>query len=148
MMRFPDQRFTAIILCNTPSADIPALTGAIAQIYVGDRMTSGSGSGRAGGLSAVPSPPSVVSASEGADYAGSYRSEELDAIYVFAPMRDILVMRRGGTIIQLRRLSPDVLSAGNLILRFTRDASRRVTGFTLDAGRVRGITFERLGGPG
>ena len=147
MMRFPDQRFTIIILCNTPSANIPALTGAIADIFVGDRMTTRSGSGRAGGLDHSPVPPPILTAAEGAEFAGSYRSEELDAVYVLAADSGQLVMRRGDMTMPLRRPPGDVLTTGNQTLRFTRDASRRITGFALDAGRVRGITFERLNPP-
>ena len=143
LMRFPDQRFTAIILCNTPSANLPQLVGALAHVYLGDRMTSGSGSGQAGGLSHPPPPPPLVTASEGADYIGTYRSEELDAVYVVAADSGRLVMRRGATLL-LRRTAADVLSANNQTFRFTRDASGNVTGFALDAGRVRGIRFDKL----
>ena len=88
-----------------------------------------------------------MTAAEGAEFAGSYRSEELDAVYVLAADSGRLVMRRGGMTMPLRRPSGDVLTPSNLTLRFTRDATHRITGFALDAGRVRGITFERLNPP-
>ena len=110
-------------------------------------MTTRSGSGRAGGLDHSPVPPPILTAAEGAEFAGSYRSEELDAVYVLAADSGQLVMRRGDMTMPLRRPPGDVLTTGNQTLRFTRDASRRITGFALDAGRVRGITFERLNPP-
>lgn len=145
LMRFPEQQFSAIILCNTPSANLGLLANAVANVYIGDRMaTSGSGSGQAGGLSHPPPPPPLVTTSDGADYIGSYRSEELDAVYVIDADSGRLVMRRGGMTTPLRRPSADVLSAGNLTFRFTRNASRKVSGFALDAGRVRGIRFDKV----
>jgi hypothetical protein len=52
-------------------------------------------------------------------------------------------LKGSNTRMPVRRSSGDALSAGNLILHLARDATGRVTGFTVDAGRVRGIRFDR-----
>jgi CubicO group peptidase (beta-lactamase class C family) len=142
LLRFPDQRLSVVVLCNTPAATPGPLSRRVAEVFLGDRMTSPA--------SATASQPpqqrpaaTPVSASEGAAFLGSYRSDELDAVYLLAADSGQLVMRNGSQRLPLRRTDVDVVSAGNLTLRFSRDATRRVTGFTLDAGRVRGIRFER-----
>jgi hypothetical protein len=39
---------------------------------------------------------------------------------------------------------PGTFTAGSGTLQFLRDATGRVTGFTLSASRMRGIEFDRL----
>jgi CubicO group peptidase (beta-lactamase class C family) len=81
-----------------------------------------------------------------ADFAGDYVSDELDIRYAVAVDSGRLVVRLVGT--PERPLAPivaDVFRAGDgIVLTFGRDPSRRVTGFTVDAGRVRGIGFVRV----
>jgi CubicO group peptidase (beta-lactamase class C family) len=145
LMRFPDQRFTAVVLCNTPTANTGQLARRVADVYLRDRMTAATTGGGPGGPPQQQAAQSAtVSAAEGRDFVGSYHSEELDATYEFIVADSQLVMRRNGDPVPVRRSSGDVLRGGNLTLRFTRDPSGRVTGFALDAGRVRGIRFERL----
>ncbi|HST63367.1 MAG TPA: serine hydrolase, partial [Longimicrobium sp.] len=81
-----------------------------------------------------------------AAYAGRYFSEELQATYTLAVENGTLtVHRRGGDPTPLRPLVRDEFSAGPT-LRFVRDASGALTGFMLDAGRVRNLRFERVAG--
>lgn len=148
LMRFPDQRFTVVVLCNSSSV-VPSLSARrVAEVYLRDRMTAptiGPGGGPPPQQQATP--PAPLNAAEGAEYAGTYRSEELEAVYVFAADSGRLVMRSGPASSVVRRSAPDIFHAGNTTLRFSRDQAGRVTGFSLDAGRVRGIRFDRVGDP-
>lgn len=82
------------------------------------------------------------SAAELAQYAGAYVSEEIDPVY-----RIVL----DGDKLQLTRLKhkPDTLRptvrdvfAGDIgTVRFKRDASGHITGFTLNAGRIQNFHF-------
>jgi hypothetical protein len=82
-------------------------------------------------------------AEEMAAYTGSYFSEELQATYRLAVENGALTMhRRGAEPTPLRPLVRDEFTAGPT-LRFVRDASGAVTGFALDAGRVRNLRFVR-----
>lgn len=84
-------------------------------------------------------------ADELAAYTGAYFSEELQTTYRFSVENGALTMHfRGGDPIPLRPLIRDEFTAG-LTLRFVRDASGTVTGFALDAGRVRNLRFTRTG---
>jgi CubicO group peptidase (beta-lactamase class C family) len=144
LTRFPDQRFTAIVLCNLPTAIVGLLTRRIAEVYLGDRMTVASGPGRTGGPPQPTSSPALLTAAEGSEYVGSYRSEELDVVYVLAADSGQLVLQNGVLRAATSRSAPDVLSAAAVVLRFTRDPAGRISGFSLDAGRVRGIRFDRV----
>jgi hypothetical protein len=65
--------------------------------------------------------------------------------YVVVKRGDELVLERRNTPPQtLRATEKDVFAAGNLGLRFDRDANGRVTGFAVQAGRVRNIRFVRV----
>ena len=144
LLRFPDQRFSAIVLCNTPTAPAAQLARRVAEVFLADRMTTAPVATGSGGPSPQQNPQApLVSATDGAEYVGTYRSGELDATWTLVVEGEQLVLRNNVNRNVIRRAASDVLSAGNLTLRFTRDASRRITGFSLDAGRVRGIRFER-----
>ena len=98
--------------------------------------------------------PATYDAARLAGFAGEYVSDELDIRYTIAADSGALTVRLAG--VPARRLAPTVADtfrdADGIALRFRRDGSRRVTGFTVDAGRVRGIEFVRVeragaGGP-
>ena len=146
LMRFPDQRFTAVVLCNSPAANTGQLARRVADVYLGDRMTALAANPGSGGPPPGASTRRVpVNATDGRPFVGTYRSEELDATWELAVADTQLVVRQlAGPSVVMRTAPGDVLNVGNATLRFARDASGRVTGFQLDAGRVRGIRFDRV----
>jgi hypothetical protein len=79
-----------------------------------------------------------------AEYAGRYRSEELDVEWVFAASDSSLVLSiRREPDQRLRPVYDDGFSAGGAVVRFTRDSADRITGFLYSAGRVRHMRFDR-----
>ena len=82
-----------------------------------------------------------------APFVGTYYSEELDVRYRLVAHDSVLA-------VEFRKLNNATLAPafrdgflanfGATIL-FTRDAKQRVTGFTLNDGRVRGVRFDREG---
>ena len=145
ILRIPDERFSAIVLCNT-SAAIPArLARQIAEIHLGDRMSAPP---PAADRAATPSAQGEDEDSKAwpvapAELAGAYYSEELDAVYELVAEGDEVTARlASGQSLAVRPLGSDELAAGSLVLRLRR-AGGEVTGFALDAGRVRGIEFVR-----
>ncbi len=91
----------------------------------------------------------VVLASPGpaelAELAGTYDSPELGTTWRLAVENGQLHLRHRG--LPGDPLAPTVKDAMNLEgmnLRFHRNAAGRVTGFTLDYGRVRGIEFQKI----
>jgi CubicO group peptidase (beta-lactamase class C family) len=88
-----------------------------------------------------PFTPVTVSATQLAEYAGSYYAAEVDANFIVAADSGRLTVRFGAA--PPRPLTPTVRDAfsagGGTVLLFSRDAKRRVSGVTVNAGRVRGI---------
>lgn len=79
-----------------------------------------------------------------AAYEGRFFSEELDTWYRFSARDSSLVMthRKLGES-RLAAAGRDAFTSGGNVVLFTRDRRGRVTGFTLNGGRVRGVRFVR-----
>jgi len=76
--------------------------------------------------------------------AGTYVSPELDVPYrIEAVAGGASVSWLKQAPVSLRPAVPGVFFADRLTIRTVRDRRGRVTGFTLDTGRVRGLRFER-----
>ncbi len=97
----------------------------------------------------VPAAPSTMSV---ADYVGTYTSEELDVKLVVASRDGKLVLRRRpADEFELRPVYLDDFATqaasgeqGIGTLRFARDASGTITGFSIYAGRVLDVRFTRV----
>jgi CubicO group peptidase (beta-lactamase class C family) len=77
-------------------------------------------------------------------FVGSFYSVEVDATYlVFQRDGQLFVERRGSDDAVLRPMSESKFAVGGSTLTFTRNSDGRVDGFSLDAGRVRGLRFVR-----
>jgi len=76
--------------------------------------------------------------------AGRYASSELDTTWRLEAKDGKLYLRyRGAPEDALVPSVADRMSVGGAVLHFTRDASGQPDGFTVDAGRVRGIAFRK-----
>ena len=147
LVRFPRERFSVITLCNQGSIDPGALADQVAELYLGDRLQP-----RAQNIAAaatttrtsaqpVPEPPP---ASALRAYEGTYYSEELNATYRISLPRDVLNLSRSLGSGPLRPNGTDRFSVGSHTLVFQRGQGGAITGFTVEAGRVRNIRFQRV----
>jgi hypothetical protein len=77
--------------------------------------------------------------------AGVYYSAELEALYRIVAGPDAVTLEMGNSApVNLRLSGPDLLRTPQGIeLRPVRDASSRITGLTIGAGRVRDLAFIR-----
>ena len=83
-------------------------------------------------------------AAELAEYAGAYVSEEIDPIYRIVNQEGNLSLTRLKHKAQaLRPTVRDVFSGDIGTVRFTRDANQHISGFVLNAGRIRRFRFAR-----
>jgi YD repeat-containing protein len=83
-----------------------------------------------------------------AEYAGDYRSEEIETTNTFVADSGKLVIRRGGRRVGATEpVARDLFVGNGGVMEFTRDARGRVTGMTLQSGRVRNLEFVRVGTP-
>jgi len=80
-----------------------------------------------------------------AEYAGAFRSDELDTTYSIAVKDGALWLRhRWLEPVRLRAAYADAFEAGEgRVLRFTRDSTGAVDGLTVYTGRVRHLRFDR-----
>jgi CubicO group peptidase (beta-lactamase class C family) len=78
------------------------------------------------------------------DYQGSYYTPEVDVAWQVRPdSGGLVVMRDGRRVGKLDPVSRDLFLESGSTIQFTRDRSGRVTGFVLEAGRVRHLRFDR-----
>jgi hypothetical protein len=81
-----------------------------------------------------------------AEYAGNYRSDEVDATHTWKVEKGQLVLyvndRRLGV---LEPSYKDGFTRGNAVIDVQRDSRGRITGFVVEAGRVRHLRFTRVG---
>ena len=87
----------------------------------------------------------ALSAARLAEYAGNYRSEEVEATHVWKVEKDQLVLyindRRLGTLDPSYK---DGFTRGGSVIDVQRDSRGRITGFTVEAGRVRHLRFTKV----
>ncbi len=148
LLRFPAQHTSVALLCNASTIATTPLSRRVADIVLKDRFTApvpaAVPSGVAGSiLGRLPDSGTAVAYQA---YAGAYYSEELDAMFtISANGNDVRLQRDTDPVpIVLRMEGPtDEFRAAGLTIRFRRDAAQKVTGFSVDSGRVRGIMFTR-----
>jgi YD repeat-containing protein len=79
-----------------------------------------------------------------ADYAGRYTSDEAEVTMTAAVEENVLVLkRRPDTSMALTPLYADAFRGAPGFLRFKRDGTGRVTGFTLTQDRVWSLEFKK-----
>ena len=144
-VRFPTERTSVITLCNVSTSNPTALNDRVAALVLGDRLAPPPARPQAANAAARPAAaPSAYTPAELAAFTGRYWSEELQAAYDVAVTGDTLrLTRRPAGTQPLRPAGADRFTAAGHTLAFERDAAGAVTGFTVEAGRVRNIRFAR-----
>jgi CubicO group peptidase (beta-lactamase class C family) len=75
---------------------------------------------------------------------GTYRSDEIEALYRLTLKDATLRLERlKWAPVTLEPMVPDILQAPFGFIRITRNASGAVSGFVIEAGRVRGLKFSK-----
>ena len=151
ILRFPDQKFAVAAFCNLSSIVPGNLTKQVADIYLAGQLRETAPAARIASEDPAASTPARASAPSTTtlplerlrELVGAYRSDELETTWRIALEGDRLFVTGGGSRRPLTSQSADRFSAGSQTLRIQRDAAGRVTGFLLDAGRVRNLRFVR-----
>lgn len=78
------------------------------------------------------------------EFAGEYRSEEVDARYTLAVKDGKLTLRMRSREMPLEAVFADAFSGSGMIFRFTRAAGGRIDGFTVTAPRARRVRFDKV----
>ena len=146
LMRFPDQQFGVVILCNLDTFNPLRLAEKVADLYLADALVP----------EETPKPEKAVESTEDTkseplapeklvEFVGDYYTEELDTTYsirvqgnqlVAQHIRhdDILLTYTEGYFLGNTWFFPEV--------RFMQDDTGQVTGFKLTGGRVKNLHFE------
>lgn len=137
--RYPDQRLTVLLQCNLGSVDPERLGRAVAEVYLGDRMTKATAAAPARPAPAATSPQASASAStvaaDEAAYVGRYYSEDLDVTYTVQRLADgrLAVSWPRRTPVPLVAEGPGVYRMGGFGVRFERAADAASTASTAAA---------------
>jgi CubicO group peptidase (beta-lactamase class C family) len=149
MIRFPEEKFSVICLANLGSISPSRLCRQVADIFLADKFTEGK------------SPEKKVKPTEAASkkqeitaiaplapeklktYAGAYYNEELPASYMLVFEKEKLFFKhRNAPKTSLKLIGEDKFRSGYGKMEFIRGKDKKITGFFLDAGRVR-IQFKK-----
>ena len=145
LLRFPDQKFSVIILANRGDAGPTQKAYQVADIMLKEVLdekpleVSQSDSQNNEIKNEKPSITLDLN-----DFEGDYYSPELDVSYRIFTENDVLNVKLAHLEpMQLTIDKADIFSTSNLLLRFSR-IDGEITGFELDAGRVTNLKFEKL----
>ena len=154
LLRFPDHHFSVACLCNVGNAGATRRAHQVADIYAGNLMKPRENKSKESDNK--ESIETTIAAEELKNYIGDYWSEELGASYrlgVADGRIKILAVVDGSGSPRGNNFSADVLRAlgsdefevgkSGVTLHFQRGAKQRASGFRLDAGRTKGIIFQR-----
>ena len=147
-VRFPEQDLSIAVFCNVSDCDPAGRALRVAEVFASEVM--GPAPEPVGTADITDAPPATPTEAQLREYAGRYRSPELDMTYE-------IVVESGSLVARHWRTGPSALApagedafSGNPRLfpelRFRRDGSGRVVAFTVTGGRVRDLIFERVGG--
>ena len=143
-IRFPEQNLSIAVFCNVSDCDPAGRARRVAEVFIADLM------GPAPEESEPDPDPEgpTLTAEQLQEYTGSYRSPELDSTFdleVDAEARLIATHWRNDPTV-LSPTAADTFKGDQWFLpevRFVRDATNRITGFTVTGARVRNLIFER-----
>lgn len=147
LIRFPEQKFGAVILCNLDTFNPLRLAEKVADIYLADVLApveEASEPEKAAPAEDKKSEP--LTPEQLTEFEGDYYTQELDTTYsirvhgnqlIAQHIRhdDILLTHADGHFLGNTWFFPEI--------HFTRDDTGRVTGFKLTGGRVKNLHFEK-----
>lgn len=147
VVRFPNQRFGVVVLCNLGGIHPLALTERVADLYLADVLGPVPAS-EPKETASVPESgaPEPLAAAELAEFEGDYYTTELDTTYMLRVCGDQLVAyHRRHDDIRLTYAGDHFIGDVWFFpeIRFERDGDGRVTGFRLTGNRVGNLYFER-----
>jgi hypothetical protein len=90
-------------------------------------------------------PPFAPTQAQLQEYIGRYSADELGVTYdVAADSTGLVVRLHGRELARMSPLWPDTFGGAGVVMAFERANRKRLTGLTVQAGRVRNIAFTRL----
>jgi CubicO group peptidase (beta-lactamase class C family) len=154
LMRFAEKHISIACLCNHAGIAPGTLARRVADIVIGSGFGEAAsstpaqpGAGRGGSTAASSAVPVGTYRSGPLGFPGVYYSDEIDATFTITAAGERLLAQRDSdlTPVELQRVSTDEFRFGGMTVRFVRGADGTLQALLVDAGRVRGIRFDRRG---
>jgi len=154
LLRFPEQHFSVACLCNLANANPEKRARQVADVFLGSEM-KGAKPTTESKREAREKKETLPLATEAlTDYSGQFGSDELLATYTIAVQDGKLMLQdiqdgdgfmRSPQHLILRAVAEDTFAVDEegLQFRFKRDDKNRVSRFSLDARRTKGLVFYR-----
>jgi CubicO group peptidase (beta-lactamase class C family) len=154
LLRFPEQHFSVACLCNVASAEPEARARRVADLFLSSEMKGPKPASEPDREARKKKESITVAPEKLSEYSGKFSSEELLATYTTTVEDGKLTVssiQSGDGLLHsaqhlaMRLVGVDrfAVDAEGLELVFQRDENNRVRGFTLDAGRTKGLIFQR-----
>ena len=147
LIRFPDQKFGVVILCNLDTFNPLGLAEKVANLYLADVLAPVEASEpEKAAEPAEETKSEPLTPDQLAEFEGDYYTEELDTTYS--------IRVHGNQLVAQHIRHDDILltyTDGHFLgnawffpkIHFTRDDTGQVTGFKLTGGRVRNLHFKK-----
>ena len=142
LLRFPDQRFSVILLSNLSSFDPSRLARQVADIYLADEFEE-----------EKPMPPKkstrkmetiVIPEGKLKEYTGKFYSGEVQAGFeIFVKEGRLEMRQKSDQGVLMVALSEDKFRVGGWTIQFVRSEKNEIAGFRLNSGRVKNLLFEK-----
>ena len=143
-LQFPEQRFSVVILSNLSSFRPGRIARQVADLYLANQFSEAQASDERDRTRPDAPEPVERLTPELEAFIGDFYSEELDFVYSFMVEGSSLQFEIRGSRMELLPLSEDQFGWGRRELNFFRDESGIVSGFTLDAGDVQDLNFQKI----
>ena len=143
-LQFPEQRFSVVILSNLSSFRPGRIARQVADLYLADQFSEAQASDERDRTRPDAPEPVERPTPELEAFIGDFYSEELDFVYSFMVEGSSLQFEIRGSRMELLPLSEDQFGWGRRELNFFRDEGGIVSGFTLDAGDVQDLNFQKI----
>jgi CubicO group peptidase (beta-lactamase class C family) len=152
-IRFPEQRFSVVILSNLGTFEPDQIAMKIADVYLTEQFTDVTDVSEAeADLPANIKPVSkTLSVAALAEYVGSYYSDELDATAILKMKDGQLSMKLGRheSFAEARSadrfvatyMNDDAYDLGKCRIDFRRDENGRIVGFSMQTDEIRNLEF-------
>lgn len=146
--RFPDQKFSIMILANHASIRTRSLAGQIADIYLKDYFKDDPQKSNPSQMATKSNNDKQIDISleQLKDYVGSFFSDEIDETFKIGIPKDNLCLKtENGRWIDLAPIANDRFKLEYITIDFKRDLQDSVCCFLLDAGeRVVDLKFDKV----
>jgi CubicO group peptidase (beta-lactamase class C family) len=156
LLRFPEQHFSVVCLCNRSDSDPETRAERVADVYLA-AMLKPKEPKKEGDEKPARKPQIAVTADELKSFAGLYSSDELGVTYKLEVVEGKLAVThildpagiprsadlKNMVLLPVAKDSFDAPEAG-ISVHFQKDDAGQAISFTLDAGRSKGMIFKRI----